>query len=333
MRGRVARLLGARRYFSELGLFLTPVRGKGAFLRGWQHRRISGKDLDEYVRQGYGLGAVHGLSGTGAVDGDTDADLIVLAFASVGIDYTALLERDGLAVVGNPAKPAKLFCRVPEGHDLSHRALRWPARDGSGALETIFELRAGAVQDVLPYSMHPGTRMPYRFGGDPPASRAEIPLLPDSLLRLWVDWDSLRPAMEGACPWAPPEPEPAQAPSVPTPRRGGDGPSVIDTWNARVPVSAVLTRNGYQERGDRWLAPGSTTGDPGVVILDGRAYSHHASCPLGDGHAHDSFSVMTILEHGGDVREAARSARRVLGMDIGPRTRAKRARAILAEAS
>jgi len=80
-----------------------------------------------------------------------------------------------------------------------------------------------------------------------------------------------------------------------------------------------LERNGYRRvSAGRWICPDSPTGAAGVVALHGRIYSHHASDILGDGHAHDSFDVLRLLEHNGDAREAARSAARELGLDCSP---------------
>ena len=94
-------------------------------------------------------------------------------------------------------------------------------------------------------------------------------------------------------------------------------------FNELIRVATILARNGYRERGGRWIAPGSHTGVAGVVLLDdGRRYSHHASDALADGHAHASFDAIRILEHAGDVREAVRSARLELGRRVGTFARA-----------
>lgn len=56
---------------------------------------------------------------------------------------------------------------------------------------TVFELRGGLVQDVLPPSIHPGTRKPYIWR-TPPASEG-LPELPADLLAIWQDWDEFKP--------------------------------------------------------------------------------------------------------------------------------------------
>ena len=82
----------------------------------------------------------------------------------------------------------------------------------------------------------------------------------------------------------------------------------------------MLERHDYTpaER-DRYLAPSSTTDNPGVNILIGndgleRAYSHHGSDSLADGHSHDAFSASCILEHGGDTKAAVKAAAALLNI-------------------
>jgi hypothetical protein len=91
--------------------------------------------------------------------------------------------------------------------------------------------------------------------------------------------------------------------------------SVISKFNATYTVTQILGRNQYQQRGKRWLAPGSKSGMPGVVILDGRAYSHHGCDPLAGKHSHDAFGAFAVLEHKGDVRAAVRAAAESLGIE------------------
>ena len=82
--------------------------------------------------------------------------------------------------------------------------------------------------------------------------------------------------------------------------------SIIDAFNGRVTVREMLEASGYKRIGRKYLAPKSTTGLPGVIILsDGRAYSHHANDPLNTGHAHDAFSVFATLYHEGSATKAA----------------------------
>ena len=266
------------------------------------------------------FGLLHSASNTVALDID-DEDAARQALAALGIDLKALIESNSYRIKGRRGE--KPLWRIPDGLALTRHALNWPAKDGSTknngqpAMFTVLELRAGAVQDVLPPSTHPDTGQPYTWAGEVPATREDIPELPPELVRLWENWAALEPHLKAACPWAP------QVTSPPVQRaRSGDGESVIDTFCDRYSPGELLERNGYKLAGvNRWCAPDSSSGQAGVLTLpamsaNGHAsvYSHHGSDVLGDGKPHDSFSAYTLLEHGGDVKAATKAAAELLGM-------------------
>ncbi|MFO1205495.1 MAG: AAA family ATPase [Burkholderiales bacterium] len=109
------------------------------------------------------------------------------------------------------------------------------------------------------------------------------------------------------------EAEAAQA----QPRRTGRSGNVIEAFCAAHDVAAIIEKHGYVPRGRRrWLWPGSTTGMPGVRLLDdGRVYSSHNGDLLNDGHAHDAFDCYRLLTHGGDMTVAVREAAKLLGLN------------------
>jgi putative DNA primase/helicase len=133
--------------------------------------------------------------------------------------------------------------------------------------------------------------------------------LPEALLELWQHWDSYWKELEAMCPWGKHgfNPEPA-------PRGDGSRPNVIAAFNLAHPVEGLLAAHGYTRRGNHWMSPTSSSGLAGTVIIEGRVYSHHASDPLSDGHAHDAFDLFRILDHGGDARAAVKAAAEELGM-------------------
>ncbi|RML46946.1 Bifunctional DNA primase/polymerase [Pseudomonas savastanoi pv. glycinea] len=263
----------------------------------------------------------------------------------LGVDLDALA-LSFPTVVGNPLRFRVLF-QVPEGLELTRHSLSWPnendpdgskhksimlkanaAREaGDTAREalyradaeqykrfTVFELRAGLVQDVLPPSIHPGTGQPYTWRTPPDVSG--LPVLISDLLNVWNNWDVFKRGAEAACPWLPkdakatgkqkPKPKPAPA--------GGKRPSVIDEFNNCQDVEEILRSNGYTKRGSKWLYPQSSTGLPGITVDEGKVYSHHAADPLANGHQNDAFEVFCLLEHGGDQSKAVKEAARMLGM-------------------
>ncbi len=87
--------------------------------------------------------------------------------------------------------------------------------------------------------------------------------------------------------------------------------SIIGEINRIHSVGDILRDYGYKAVGSKFVAPHSTSGTPGVVVMtadDGteRVYSHHAptSDILADGHAHDAFDLLKILRFGGDFATA-----------------------------
>ena len=176
---------------------------------------------------------------------------------------------------------------------------RRQGRDGARA-------KSGQVQDVLPPSIHPDTGNPYTWEPAVPERREDIPVLPGGLLALWQHGPQLKTVLDRAQPWAAPPP----------PRTyKGDGGSVTGAFNDRYDVREILERNNYAAKSaERYLSSHSSTGTPGIVVLQGddgleRVYCHHASDPLySEEHSHDAFSVFTTLEHDGDVKAAVRAA-------------------------
>lgn len=253
-------------------------------------------------------------------------------------------------LVGNPARFRIMF-RLPEGLEFNRHSLSWPnpldpdgskhklataalrqaretgnkdqieamqARQKEFAPVTVFELRAGAVQDVLPPSIHPDTGQPYTWRNPPTDG---LPELPSDLVKTWQLWDIFKRTALEACPWAPAATKPPAKvkKSSPPRKEAGDHPSVIDSFNRATDIETLLQRHGYIKRGRKWLAPQSSTGLPGVSVVDEqgeqRLYSHHGSDPLANGHMNDAFDVFCILEHNGDTGAAIKAAARELGME------------------
>jgi len=299
------------RYVERFNFALVPLHGKAPYHLDWQLDRNLIR-TPEAARAHWiahprdNVGACLEPSGLVSLDADyLEGARQVLG--SEGIDIDALIRKTSTIIGRAP----RLEFRAPP-LPLSRKALTWPPRGIGAKPVTVFELRAGRCQDVLPPSIHPETGQPYRWI-TPPING--FPPLPDTLLSLWIGFDEFKPRARNMCPWAPlePPPEPRHAGGE---TRAKTGRSVISEFNAAHDAAAILDAHGYIRAGARrWKSPNGH-GIAGVVQLpDGKIFCHHASDPLGDEKPHDAFDLFAQLEHHGNVSAAVRAAAELLGMN------------------
>lgn len=346
----------ARRYIQTFNLALVPMEPgtKGPTQEGWNKpggyfTDVASAEQFWTAKPSHNLGVVLGPSRVCSLDVD-DVEFTRLVLQQThGIDVDALAESYPTSV-GNPARFRIMF-RVPDGVELKRHALVWPNKnDPDGVIHkglmaqvraavdakdeareaalrmaaepfkklTVFELRAGLVQDVLPPSIHPGTGKPYTWRKAPDASG--LPDLPEELLAMWQGWEEFKPTGEALCPWrsqsAIPVSRPVAAPRPPAARSGDALPEVIPEFNRIHDIATLIEAHGYKRVGSKWLCPQSSSGLPGVTITDDKKlYSHHTSDPLANGHKNDAFDVFCILVHNDDRRAATRAAAQILGID------------------
>ncbi|WP_135227843.1 DUF3987 domain-containing protein [Deinococcus fonticola] len=336
------RIAQAEQLASWATLVGVPKGTKGPRATGWNSDPAqwitSPSAAREYLtaHPGAGVGLLHSESQTAALDLDHDG--AALAFKAVGIDLGELMASNPYKVRGRRGE--KPLYRVPHGLSLKNVSLAWPDPSGKkgpgGRVKgvTIFELRGGPVQDVMPPSIHPDTGKPYTWVGPVPDSLADLPEPPPELLRLWEHWQALEPVMRAACPWAPLDLDEVTAPSERDLKRLGggsaEGGSVIDQFNGAYSLAEVLGEAGYKgpQRGP-WLYPGSSSGQAGVRLRRERTprgaevvMSWHTADPLGDRLPRDAFAVWALLEHEVDLytatpeqrREVVKKAARRLGL-------------------
>jgi len=305
----------AARYCSRLGLALVPLDGKRPIGAAWnvdanliRSPAAARKYWTRYPQRN--LGACLEPSGLVSLDCD-DLSGARTVLAPEGLDLDELI-RGTPTIVG---RAPRLEFKAPDA-PLGRKSVVWPPRAAGEKPITVLEFRAGRLQDVLPPSLHPDTRLAYHWATPP---RDGFPPLPDKLLQLWQDFDAFKHRARNLCPWADPEPEPDQ--KAPRSVRGPfTRPSVIAAFNEAHDIAAILAARGYIPAGrKRWKSP-SGHGVAGVVLLpSGKVYCHHTSDPLGDERAHDAFDLFALFEHGGDVRAAIRAAAEALGMASGRR--------------
>ncbi len=122
------------------------------------------------------IGLVHALGAVKTCSLDVDkVEHTRATFAEFGIDLDEI--RQGVpCVVGNPENFRLLFVQPP-GLDLPLVQLEWPDPTNPKKKITVFELRAGANQDVLPPSLHP-LGIEYQWAHPLPSDPSEHPTPP-----------------------------------------------------------------------------------------------------------------------------------------------------------
>jgi len=144
-------------YCSKLGWFLVsiPPGTKGPTKFGWQKPERALSDPEQarlYYEENpnHNVGLLHGASGTAAIDID-HVENTQLIFESLGIDFSELMQ-SAPQIIGRENR-GKLIFKAPP--DLITHKISWPTKEDPRKTEVVFELRAGAVQDVLPPTKHP----------------------------------------------------------------------------------------------------------------------------------------------------------------------------------
>ena len=173
--------------YIESGFALVPIPhgSKAPNTKGWNKPDAAIKTESTLHRITANVGLCHAYSTP--VTCTLDVDDLVRAtsmFLEQGINLTALLEADdAVQIISGKANRAKLLYRL--ARDVSPL----PTVQKGEGVSMVFELRCATkegttVQDVLPPSVHPETGREYAWGGK--GDYTELPLLPDTLLTLWL---------------------------------------------------------------------------------------------------------------------------------------------------
>ncbi len=175
--------------YIEHGWRLAPIvpGGKSPQHANWNHPEAALKKVSD-LPPAYGVGLMHAYSGTCALDID---DWFLTLMSGINLDelYAA---PDAVTILSGKPGHGKLLYRLPDGVILPTKQIKAHKGklDGKGkpVAETIYEFRCATtedktVQDVLPPSIHPETKLPYQWGGAGHWSR--LPLIPQHLLERW----------------------------------------------------------------------------------------------------------------------------------------------------
>lgn len=171
-----------------------PPGSKGPTHAGWNLKENALKT--DSVPPGFGVGLAHAYSGTMALDID-DMDRAAAELLKEDIDIYTLMDHVSSVRIESGSKGhGKLLFAMPDGLVLPSRKLTDVRPDGS--IYNYLDFRCGTangltVQDVLPPSIHPDTRQPYRWEGR--GHWLSLPVIPNKLLKFWqslIDKDSER---------------------------------------------------------------------------------------------------------------------------------------------
>lgn len=177
--------------YMDVGFKLCRIAAgtKGPKTKGWQDTPIS---LDQVNHEGLGL--IHALSGTCAIDLD-NFESAVAWFEGRDIDLRAMLDADDAVQIksGRPNR-GKLVYRLPSDmRPLPLVQVKNP--DGSMLIEFRCAATEGAgCQDVLPPTLHPDTGKPYEWGGA--GDFKNLPTLPPAVQALWQSLFATKSAMK-----------------------------------------------------------------------------------------------------------------------------------------
>lgn len=304
----------AARYI-DLGFAITwsPPGVKGPRHTGWKHKANAFTDAAAARKffsrhPDFGMGAILEHSGRVSVDIDhTDHSRPI--FRDYGMDLDELRQTVP-CIEGKPGRFRMMFAAPKTEIWLRHRTLMYPKRENPAQGFAVFELRAGAISDALPPTIHVSTGKPYRWTNPPSQG---FPPPPAPLLEMWQFWLETKRRALLLCPWAPPPVEPSKR-EWPKLAPLGPAESVIAAFNAAHDITQILEQHGYVRRDKRFASP-DTSHEAGIVLLDGgRVFCHHQGDPLSSEFAHDAFDVYRLLEHNGDFRSAVKAAATALGM-------------------
>jgi len=178
---RIQKTRAAALAYTECGFKLCRIAkgSKKPTDTAWQDNPIDPQKAGDH-----GLGIIHKLSGTCAIDFD-DMEGARAWFANEGMDIDEYLDGDdAVQIKSGRNNRAKLLFRVPPGINLlnTHKIKN---SDGSMMIEFRCTGEGGkGIQDVLPPSIHPDTGNAYEWGGA--GDYQHLPLLPTPLLDLWL---------------------------------------------------------------------------------------------------------------------------------------------------
>lgn len=312
----------AEQYTKKFNMKLVPL-GAGSKIpreKDWGDTETPAEYWEQHPEDNIGLNL--GESGYCSLDIDC-FESFALCLEELDLPIEDL---EGYPCIRGASKGKRLMFKVPEGMTLPYAKLNWPEKDNPKKKYTVMELRASekgdkARQDVLPPSIHPDTKEPYRWIEQPADPWPEPP---DWLVAIWIAWDAFKPQLQAVCPWTPKDERPTPKPKPRSTNPDDVASQVVDGFLSANDLHASLESYGYTKRGRRYLSPHSGTNIPGVILFDDKqaCWIHHASDPLcseESGQPVNAFDLYVYYEHSGDRSKAFKQAAKDLNIKLGPR--------------
>ena len=311
----------ADQYVNRYGFYLIPIKpeSKLPIHNDWGNNTLNGNAQDYWTENPtHNLGLALGQSRMCSLDIDCMESFKVI-LDEFGIPHSEL---DAFPTVQGASKGTRLLFRVPDDTNLPYCKVNWPTKEDAKKHYTVFELRSATDGkqrfDVLPPSIHPDTKQPYKWLVQPPKS-GDWPTPPAWLTAIWTAWESFGPQLKDACPWVeytpPPKPKRERNPSS-----DNKAQEIVEAYKQANPILSQLERYGYTKKGRRYLSPHSGTGLPGVHVFDSATcWIHHSSDPLcsgENGQPVNSYDMFVYYDHGGDYSSAFKAAAEELGIEL-----------------
>lgn len=256
-----------------------------------------------------------GVCAIAAIGGDVSGGLEIIDFDVSGY-YEKWLELvrsdiDGLPVqrTGGGGIQVALRCLNPSGN----QKLAWhPDKTQHTGRRIAIETRGANGYALMPPSLHPSGNYYELISG----RFSEIPTITQDLR------DFLMTCAKALC-QAPKTNQEIEADKNPQPRAqlATNEDSVIDAFNERYSVDAMLRRYNYTRCGNgRYSRPGKEDSAGVVIFENGKSYHMSSNDPLdsdcvGLHQPRSAFDFYCTFEHNGSYRDAVRTAAQELGMN------------------
>jgi len=290
-----ADLVAVARRWLQAGFSVIPVsNNKRAYLT-WADNQVRPYAIDEAERvfsdpRAQRIAIVCGYGGVMCFDFDADKNNVAAEPVNLEDDFWTPWRdtADGLGVEPVTQRTpsggihAVAVCPTPIGNEKLARVPGTPDDKGKARTHTTIETRGKGGYFLL-----------YDLDLDPNS----LPSVTDeqfvALLEAAMSLDRINDAEPAAR-------QAAQAKRGTGAKANATRKGLVGWFNEHHTVQEVLQRNGYRLVHNKYLAPSSSSGNAGVVIFKDDAgmelcFSHHSDA-LGDGHAHDAFDTMKLLE-------------------------------------